>query len=147
VSVVGIVGVAIAVILGFNSHRIANTRTEAEYILAWQGTGPAASVFSELREAGPEAAEDFREIVRRGSKSIVGDAAQLLAQVGRPEKDVPILIESLGRFQAVQPGTSVVAEIEDALRSISGLDLPVGATARQWKQAWRKDRQNGLKDF
>lgn len=142
VGIVGIVGVAIAVILGFNSYYIATTRTDVEYILTWQGTGPAASVFYKLRERGPEAAEDFREIVRRGSETFAGDAAQLLAEVGRPEKDVPILIESLRGFQAKQPDTSVVTEIEDALRTISGLDLPVGATAEEWKQAWHRARQD-----
>ena len=138
---VGIAAVLTAVVLGYYSYEIIGSRTEAEYILSWQGTGPAAVALRDLRKRGLEAVEDYRVVVINGSEAIAGRAAELLAGIGRPEVDVPLLIRSLQRFQANQAGASGSRRIEAALRKMSGLDLPHGTSAKEWGQAWQRARQ------
>lgn len=132
--IVGTIGFVVFVSLSFYSLYIKRVRSEADYILRWSGTGPARAAVSRLVSLRSEGLPDLRVIVQHGNYL----AIEKIAESGNPSTHVPFLIEIL---ESTQLENRVVAQIEEALRALSGLELPEGTTPETWRHEWEKEGQ------
>lgn len=136
--------VCAAVFLAFviSSTCIRLFRTEASYIMTWEKTGAGRMELQRLLQSEPASLPNLRQLVIEGNASLATAAAKRLATVGEPQTDVPILIEALERFRFEPDGASSAADLEAALRSLSGSNLPAESTVDQWRQEWQRQPAN-----
>jgi hypothetical protein len=99
---------------------------------------------AEMRREGPSALPELRRVVREAKREItLFYATSAIGEIGDPTTDVPLLIETYRRVEA-QPDRWSAPTIQEALKKLSGLDLPREATSDDWRKAWeaRKNRGN-----
>jgi hypothetical protein len=116
---------------------VKQVRNPTEYILRWENYHTARVMVEDLARAGPESLPDLRELVKKGGLETVAVAAEGLAEFGVPETDVPLLIQALGRLQLDTSRGEYVEKLGEALRKLSGLDLPKDASFKTWLEHWK----------
>lgn len=119
--------------LGSGSLYIRSTRTPSDFILGWLSTYPGRAVLSDLLKSGPEALPDLRVLVEKGEPELVAKVAERLAVIGEPQIDVPLLLNALSSKDS--------SRVENALRRLSGLELPEGTATKIWRKEWQKSLQ------
>jgi hypothetical protein len=117
---------------------IFRVRTPSEYILEWESTAPSRMYLKGLTKRGPEYLPYLREVIERGNISSVAIAVEGLADFGQSDIDVPILIQTLGRYQGNASFNKYSKRFGTALRKLSGIDLPDTTSYREWRDNWEK---------
>ncbi len=124
-------------LVAFSAHAHI-VRPPADFILKWQGTGPGGAALNRLCSRGPSALPDLRTVAVGGAPTTAAQAAEAIAQHGTDEVDVPILIRSLENANGDPYATPM---IEEALRLLSGIDLPEGSTPQEWRRQWAEHKE------
>ncbi len=129
------------VLIGFGiySGYIRYSRTEADFIMAWETTGPGTAALQKLLQSGSESLPDLRQLALNGNASLGSAAAKRLAVIGDPKTDVPVLIRALDRARREPSAGLSASDLEAALRSQSGINLPDDTTIDQWQLEWQKN--------
>jgi hypothetical protein len=129
----------LVVLVGMISYSVyvKRVRKPAEYILKWENTHSAGRMVRDLAGRGPESLPDLRELVKKGGSGTVAVAAEGLAEFGVPETDVPLLIQALGRLQLDGSRGEYAEKLREALRKLSGLELPEDASFKTWLEHWK----------
>ena len=112
--IIGAAGVAGLLILITMTAHIKHGRTEADFILKHENSGPATMALNRLIERTPAPLNDLREIALKGKNPrTVAIASDGIATHGDPFQDVPLLLKvyeknckrSQGTASASLPGT------------------------------------------
>jgi hypothetical protein len=121
-------------------------RTRAEYVLQWEATGPGRRALDQLTAAGEQALPELRLIADQGGSWTAVAAARAVARHGTAEADALRLIDVLDRLEGSPDLLDIErAELEEGLRRLTGLDVPPGSSAAQWREAWMAlSRGDGL---
>lgn len=128
-------------VLGSGSFYIRSTRTLTDYILRWHSTYPGRVALSDLLNSGPETLPDLRVMVEKGSPGLIVQAAERLAVIGERQVDVPLLLDALTSMRS-RGDTTGSEKVENALRRLSGLEIPENTAVKTWREAWQKNLKN-----
>lgn len=113
----------------------------ADFLMKWSGTAIERTMIHSMRNEGSSALPDLRKIIREGDCYIAHHAIKSLAVVTDDrEADMELCLKAFRRdSEGVQQGqhSPNAGLLEDALRTISGLDLPAGSSPDEWDQAWK----------
>ena len=119
---------------------IQNIRTEADFILKYENSGPAKMALKRLTGQTPGQLNHLREIVLKGKNSqIVATACEGIATHGDPFQDVPLLLNVYQKNY----GKDDDEKIESALSKLTGLALPEGSLPEEWKRNWNLKADRG----
>jgi hypothetical protein len=130
ISAAGIAGLLILITITTN---IKHERTEADFILKHENSGPAIMALKQLIEQTPAQLNDLREIALKGNDSrTVAIASEGIAIHGDPIQDVPLLLKVYKK----NFGNDGDEKIESALSKLTGLTLPEGSPPEEWKRNW-----------
>lgn len=129
--------------IGSGSLYIHFTRAPSDYILNWELTYPGKCALNDLLKRGAEALPDIRVIVEKGRPSSIALAAERLAVIGEPQNDVPLLLNALTSIRSIGYGNQS-AMVENALRTLSGIELPEGTATNTWRAEWQKNLQQSV---
>jgi hypothetical protein len=112
---------------------IQNMRTEADFILKYENSGPATTALKRLTGQTPGQLNHLREIALKGKNSqIVATACEGIATHGDPFQDVYLLLNVYQRNY----GKYEDDKIELALSKLTGLALPEDSPPEEWKRKW-----------
>ncbi len=128
-----VIGVCLA--LAFYSAHLRSERSDAEFIITWDGTGFVDLVISKLDRSGASALPELRMLLEHGLGRTATEASKAIARFGDPSTDVPLLIAALERTRS-QSGSFYARDIEASLRALSGLDLPDETPIQSWNEQW-----------
>jgi hypothetical protein len=112
------------------------TRTPADYVLKWRGSGPARGALTRLCAAGTGSLPQLRRIAIDGYPTFAAQAADAIGRIGEKETDVPVLIQTLEKVDGDAYATPI---IEQALKKLSGIDLPEGSRPDEWRRQWEEE--------
>lgn len=132
------IGIAVsAIAFGAVSIFVAHRRTNVDFVVKWDGAGPTLKMMRDMAVRGPAGHDELREIIRRGSAISVARSVDLLSPNVDPVRDVPLLLDAFERLTAASNTPPVGGSlIQETLRSWTGLKLPDGASAADWRRAW-----------
>jgi len=134
--VISAIGISCFTYLILMSANINRDRTEADFILEHENSGPSEMFCKRLAYANPPRLIDLREIVLKGKNSrLIAIACEGIATHGDPVRDVPLLINAYERIF----GASEDEKVESALFKLTGLDLPEGSSPDIWKEQLTAD--------
>ena len=134
-SVTGIACLTFMITVTVNIHR---ERTDADFILKYENSGPGRMVCKRLVHQTPAQLKDLREVVLKGNNSqIVAIACEGIATHGDPVRDVPLLIDAYARIYDNDENEKV----ELALSKLTGLSLPEGSSPDAWKERLAAESQ------
>lgn len=106
-------------------------RTDADFILKYENSGPGRMVLKGLVNQTPPKIKDLRKVVLKGQDSqMVALASEGIAAHGDPVRDVPLLVDAYARIY----GSDDDAKIEIALSKLTGFSLPAGSAPEAWKE-------------
>lgn len=133
-------GLMAASFLGLSAYSVSihMTRSPADFILQWENTASARYMAKSLAARTPPPLDEYRKLLQSGRRFAMETAADALALHGSSVTDVPLLIAALDQLQRDEDGGSGAPcnKIERALAQLSGLDLPGGTPASEWKTKW-----------
>ena len=128
VSAIGISCLTFLITVSANIHR---ERTDADFILKYENSGPGKTLCKRLAHQTPAKLKDLREVVLKGNNSqLVAIACEGIATHGDSVRDVPLLIKAYERIFGADEGEKV----ESALSKLTGLSLPEGSSPDAWKE-------------
>ena len=136
ISGAGIAGLMILITMTAN---IKHERTEADFILKHENSGPARMSLNQLIGQTPAQLNDLREIVLKGKNSqIVAIASEGIATHGEPLQDAPLLLNVYEKNYGNDD-----EKIESALSKLTGLTLSEGSPPQEWKRNWNLKADRG----
>jgi hypothetical protein len=131
--IINAAGIAGLLILITTTANIKHERTEADFILKHENSGPAIMALKQLIEQTPAQLNDLREIALKGKNGrTVAIASEGIATHGDPFQDAPLLLKVYEKFF----GNDGDEKIESALSKLTGLNLPEGSPPEEWKRNW-----------
>jgi len=131
--IISAAGIACLLILITITTNIKHERTEADFILKHENSGPAIMALKRLIERTSSQLNDLREIALKGKDSrTVAIASEGIATHGDPFQDAPLLLKVYEKFF----GNDGNEKIESALSKLTGLTLPEGSAPEEWKRNW-----------
>jgi MFS family permease len=113
---------------------IRSNRTPGEYVVQWGSIGQGRSIIRELKNDPTADLDEIRLIVSKSDTRASAELVQTLANRGNPTTDFPILLNALKKSRARSISTE--ADIEAALRILTGLKLPEKTSIQQWQKAY-----------
>ncbi len=138
VRLMGVVALAALSFFLVYDTRKAEEMDAADRIMMWEGSALSQKVFNELKEEEPASIEMYRKIIREHDGFYLWMTARQLQEIGEPEIDVPILIEAYRSPRSEDEYGMEREGIEEALRSLTGLDLPENTPAEEWERRWEE---------
>lgn len=133
ISAIGIFCLTFLIAISGNIHR---DRTEADFILKHENSGPSKMFCERLAHATPPRLKDLREIVLKGKNTkLIAIACEGIATHGDPERDLSLLINAYERIF----GAAEDEKVESALSKLTGLNLPEGSSPDIWKEQLTAD--------
>lgn len=133
-------GITALVILITMTANIKHERTEADFILRHENSGPARTALKQLIGQTPGQLNDLRGIVLKGKNSqIIAIACEGIAVQGDPVQDAPLLLNAYEKNY----GNDNDEKIESALSKLTGLTLPEGSPPEEWKRNWNLKADGG----
>jgi hypothetical protein len=134
--VISAVGISCLTYLIVVSANIQRERTEADFILKHENSGPSEMFCKRLAHATPPRLKDLREVVLRSNNmKLISIACEGIAAHGDPVRDVPLLINAYERIF----GAAEDEKVESALSKLTGLNLPEGSSPYIWKERLTAD--------
>jgi hypothetical protein len=115
---------------------IRSNRTPGEYVVQWGSIGQGRSIIKDLKNDPTADLDEIRLIVSKSDTRASAELVQTLANRGNPTTDFPILLNALKKSRARSISTE--ADIEAALRILTGLELPEKASIQQWQKAFNQ---------
>lgn len=138
--IIGAAGVAGLMILITMTAHIKHGRTEADFILKHENSGPATMALNRQIERTPAPLNDLREIALKGKNTrTVAIASEGIATHGDPFHDVPLLLKVYEK----NFGNDDDEKIESALSKLTGLTLAEGSPPEEWKRNWNLTADEG----
>jgi hypothetical protein len=138
--IIGASGIAGLMILITMTASIKHERTEADFILKHENSGPATMALKRLIEQTPAQLNDLREIALKGKSSqTVAIASEGIATHGDPFQDATLLLKVYEK----NFGNDDDEKIESALSKLTGLTLPEGSPPEEWKRNWNLTADEG----
>jgi len=131
VSVIGSVALVCLIIL---TIWIRLSRTPGEFVAQWGPSGRGRLIIEEFQASPNADLNEIRLIVSKSNSLATAELAQTLAQRGDPATDFPILLEALKKSRG-RLGSGEYA-LEEALRMLTGLDLPAKTSIKDWQKAF-----------
>lgn len=112
--------------------------TKSDYILRWTGTSLHRQLIREMKNEGPASLPVLRQLLREGDSHTVYLASNALGEISDDQDaDMRLLIEKYRSVYAEKSSSDWSFGFWGmALRSLSGLELPDGASPDEWEQAW-----------
>lgn len=139
--IISAAGITALMILITMTANIKHERTEADFILKHENSGPARMALKQLIGQTPAQLNDLREIVLKGKNSqTVAISSEGIAAHGDPVRDVPLLLNVYEKIY----GNDDDEKIELALSKLTGLTLPEGSPPEEWKRNWNLNMDIGL---
>jgi hypothetical protein len=127
-SVAGIACLSFLIAVTVNIRR---ERTDADFILKYEYSGPAKMACERLVYNAPAQLNEIREIVSKAKNSrVVAIASEGIGNHGDPGRDVPLLIDAYARIY----GEYEDEKVELALSKLTGLNLPEDSSPSDWKK-------------
>ena len=138
--VISAAGITALMILIAMTANIKHERTEADFILKHENSGPARMALKQLIGKTPAQLNDLREVVLKGKNGqTVAKASEGIAAHGDPVRDVPLLLNVYEKIY----GNDGDEKIELALSKLTGLSLPEGSPPEEWKRNWNLKADRG----
>ena len=129
--VVSAIGISCLTFLIAISANINRERTDADFILKYENSGPGEMLCKRLALQTPAKLKDLREVALKGNNTqLVAIACEGIAIHGDPVRDVPLLIKAYERTF----GADEDEKVELALSKLTGLNLPEGSSPDTWKE-------------
>lgn len=130
-----------------NSVWIQTTRSAADFYLEWNNTYSRKSVLYEIAGKGPEARDEVMTLLQRGDTKAVAIMGKAIFNFDQSLNDVHILLNAFEKCKYEENDfNSYSGEVEEVLRSLTGLDLPEGTSPKKWKEKWKKIQKAVTKD-
>lgn len=139
IGVVAVLALGITAVSGFVAMGVPAT---ADSVLRQPPHSNALTMeFRKLRRAEPGTLPVYRELVRRApGASLLRDALERVKELGRPEEEVPFLLDVLeARLRAGERHRAEV--VEEYLRRMSGCEPEPDSGVKGWREAWKKKQQ------
>lgn len=141
--IINAAGIAGLIVLITMTANIKHERTEADFILKHENSGPAKMALKQLIEQTPAQLNDLREIALKAKNGrTVAMASEGIATHGDPLQDVPLLLSVYEK----NFGNDDDEKIESALSKLTGLTLPEGSPPEEWRRNWdlRADKDHTM---
>lgn len=131
--IVSLIGTLSFVALISATCYILSTRTKMAYLEQWGTSGMGRTLVGNMQKNPDDNVDKIRAILLNDKiKSYVGDRlARTLGRHGDPVIDFPVLLHVLKR-------TGGDPDVHDALETLTGIELPNEATAKEWETAFEK---------
>ena len=129
--ILSLAGIACLSFLIAITVNIRRERTDADFILKYEYSGPAKMACNRLVLNAPAQLNEIREIISKAKNShVVAIASEGIGNHGDPGRDVPLLIDAYARIY----GEYEDEKVELALSKLTGLRLPDGSSPSAWKK-------------
>jgi hypothetical protein len=113
-------------------------RSEAAYIMEWGHTGPGLVAITRLVQRGAAALPELRVLGTQGTKEHFVMVVEKIRNYGEATIFVPFLIDMLETARIRKFDAPVVEKVEDALRTLSKVDLPKSTSPETWRHTWEQ---------
>ncbi|MBU1105740.1 MAG: hypothetical protein KKB51_03645 [Candidatus Riflebacteria bacterium] len=114
--ILGLVTILAMISAVYQGFRIYENRTDAQYIVQWQGTGTAMAMLKQLQQLEPASLADYRYILKHAKGIVLRNAAERVSIIGDPKIDIRNLEEAIDRTRRLSSDQFVVQGLEESLR-------------------------------
>lgn len=118
VQIIGVIATIVMLGTSYKTYQIYKTRTPAQYIIQWRGTGPSLGTFEQLKRNEPASLTDYRYILEHGDGYILRDVAERVAIIGDLENDSKLIKKAIERIRNTPDSFSVIESLEKSLQDL-----------------------------
>ncbi len=138
IRIVGVIGLLTIFVLSSYSFVVKQSWSEAAYIVKWAHTSPGRIALRRLVKQGSETLPDLQVIGTQGTEEHLVMVVEEIKNDGEATLFVPFLIDMLETARIRKFDNSVVENVEEALRTLSKVDLPKGTSSKTWRDTWEE---------